>query len=398
MKTYVIAILVMLFAVACGGEKKQAAQKSDTYYTCSMHPQIMEPKPGKCPICHMELIAVKKNIPVKAGDLMLTDQQIQLGNIRVDTINSGIIGDEMILTATLNIDQNKTNIVSARVMGRVDKLYFKNVGDYVPRGAKLYDIYSEELNNARQEYVASIEKKQLLDNSLIDFDRLIQSAENKLKLWGMSNAQISQLAKTRKISPNTTFYSTAAGYITTADIVEGSYVEEGGAIVHLADLSTLWAEAQLYSSQLAFIDAKAVATVNFPDIPGKNVSGKIDFENPELSPDSRINLLRVTIQNPDGQLKPGMSAYVRIKGKQSTSLILPIDAVLRDAKGASVWVKTGKNSFKNIMVTVGLENDQTIEIKSGLKSGDIVVTSGAFLVNSEFIFKNGADPMAGMKM
>ncbi|MEO8795307.1 MAG: efflux RND transporter periplasmic adaptor subunit, partial [Daejeonella sp.] len=376
MKTYVIAVMVMLFASACGGEKKQSGQKSAAYYTCSMHPQIMEPQPGKCPICHMDLIAVKKNTPVKAGDLMLTDQQIQLGNIHVDTINSGIIGDEMILTATLNIDQNKTNVVSARVMGRVDKLYFKNIGDFVPRGAKLYDIYSEELNNAQQEYIASIEKKEVLDNSLIDFDRLIQSAKNKLQLWGMSNAQISQLAKSRKFSPNTTFYSTASGYITTTDIVEGSYVEEGGAIVHLADLSTLWAEAQVYSSQLAFIDSKAAASVNFPDIPGRNVRGKIDFENPELSPDSRINLLRVTIPNSDGLLKPGMSAYVHIKGKENNSLTLPTDAVLRDAKGASVWVQVSKNSFKNVMVTVGLENDNSIEIKSGLNAGDVVVTSG----------------------
>ena len=103
--------------------------------------------------------------------------------------------------------------------------------------------------------------------------------------------------------------------------------------------------------------------------------------------------------NPGNQLKPGMSAYVTIQNQEAnSSLSLPVNAVLRDSKGASVWIKTGNNTFRNKMVTVGVENDQRIQIKSGLQIGDVVVTSGAYLINSEFIFKNGADPMAGMKM
>ncbi|HCN84807.1 MAG TPA: efflux RND transporter periplasmic adaptor subunit [Sphingobacteriaceae bacterium] len=324
---------------------------------------------------------------------------MQLGNIKLDTIRNGFIGNQLVLTGTLNFDQTKINAVSARLSGRIEKLYFKKIGDYVSKGAPLYEIYSEELNNAKQEYVAAIEKKQLLDNSLIDFDRLIQSAKNKLLLWGMSEVQISQLPKGQKVSPTTTFYSTANGYITSLDITEGGYVSEGGSIVRLADLSALWAEAQLYSSQRSYIDPKAIAVVSFPDISGKLIKGKMDFENPELSPDSRINLIRVSIPNPGNQLKPGMSAYVTVKSQAAgSSLSLPADAVLRDSKGASVWIKTGKNTFRNKMVTIGVENDQRIQITSGLQSGDVVVTSGAYLINSEYIFKKGSDPMAGMKM
>lgn len=116
------------------------------YYTCSMHPQVMKPKPGKCPICGMGLIAVQRSNTANADEIKLSDQQIQLGNIKSDTINGGMLGDRIVLNATLNIDQRKSTSISARVMGRIEKLYFKNTGDYVNKGDRLYDLYSEELN------------------------------------------------------------------------------------------------------------------------------------------------------------------------------------------------------------------------------------------------------------
>ncbi len=133
-------------------------------------------------------------------------------------------------------------------------------------------------------------------------------------------------------------------------------------------------------------------------IPGKELHGKIQFVNPEISTDKRLNLIRVSIPNENYQLKPGMAAYVIVKGKQTNALSLPIDAVLRNEKSSSVWVMTGKNTFKNKMVTVGSESNDRIEITYGLKEGEAVVTSGAYLLNSEYIFKRGASPMAGMNM
>ena len=120
--------------------------------------------------------------------------------------------------------------------------------------------------------------------------------------------------------------------------------------------------------------------------------------NPEINPQTRINLLRVNVPNPGNLLKPGMPAYVTIKGKQVNTLTLPSDAVLRTGTGVSVWVQTGTRSFKSRMVEIGMEDGDRVQIKSGLQSGDIVVISGAYLLNSEFIFKKGANPMEGMKM
>lgn len=397
MKKYIIIIISALFVFASCKNKKATLVNKDEYYTCSMHPQIMQDKPGTCPICHMELIVVKRT-NTAADEIMLNDEQIRLGNIQTDTIRNGIIGDKVILTATLNTDESRVNSINARIMGRIDRLYFKSMGDYVSRGAHLYDLYSEELNNAKQEYIVAIEKQQSLDNSIIDFNRLVQSARMKLLLWGMSEAQVNELGKSKKSSPLTSFYSNESGFITELPVMEGQYVSEGSTIVKLANLSSLWAEAQVYTSQLSAIDLKGTATVQFPDIPGKEWKGKIEFANPEIVSDSRLNLVRVSIPNPNGLLKPGMPAYVSIKSKELNTLTLPSDAVLRDGKMNVVWVQSGKNSYKMKMVQTGLESGDRLEIKSGLQNGDVVVTRGAYLLNSEFVFKKGGNTMGGMDM
>jgi len=398
MKIILSILILIIFLVSCKNKKTVAVTNKDIYYTCSMHPQIVLNKPGKCPICAMELIAVNKTTNDSISEIKLSDQQIQLGNITVDTIKNGSIGNEIILPATLNIDQGKTNSVSSRAGGRIDKLYYKNIGEYIPKNAKLFDIYSEELNNAKQEYLLELERQRNFDNSLINFSQLLSDAKNKLLLWGMSEAQIQEIEKNKKVSPLTGFYNTEGGFITSFNVSEGAYVTEGGLILSIAQLSTLWAEAQLYSSQISSIEKNAAVTVQLTDFPGVVINGKIDFQNPEINSGTRLNLIRVIIPNKNNQLKPGMAAYVTIKNKQQNGLLLPVDAVLKDHNGASVWVKTGNNTFQNKMVTIGIETDNKIEIKSGLQTGDVIVVSGAYLLNSEYIFKKGANPMEGMDM
>ena len=388
-------LLVALQLISCNNKKHEGDVNADIYYTCSMDPQVVELKPGKCPICKMPLTPVKKSNNGNKDEIQLSEQQVQLGNIKVDTIRSGMIGEQMMLTATLNTDQMKSTSVSARVMGRIDKLYFKNVGDYVRKGDRLFDLYSEELNNAKQEYQLALEKKKILDNSIIDFDQLVKSAKTKLQLWGLTETQIKDLETTNKSSLQTAFYSSASGYITSVDALEGQYVMEGATIIKMADLSTLWAEAQVYISQLSQVDPNSIAEVQFPDFPGRAVKGKIEFINPEINPDTRITLLRVGIPNDGNRLKPGMSAYLLLKGKQHQTLTLPTNAVIQESKGATVWLQTGTNIFKSKMVEIGMQGNGFIEIKSGLQAGDVVVISGAYLLNSEYVFKRGTNPMEG---
>jgi Cu(I)/Ag(I) efflux system membrane fusion protein len=391
-----MALMLLLTTVLSCKNDKHAHTDPDTYYTCSMDPQVVEYKPGKCPICKMDLTPVKKKNGEKKDELQLSDQQIELGNIKTDTIRNGSIGDQLVLTGTLNFDQLKSASVSSRIMGRVEKLYYKNLGDYVQKGSPLFDLYSEDLNNAKQEFILALDRKSSFGNeSVIDYDQLLQSAKNKLLLWGMNEAQVKELEQNRKAGAITTFYSGYSGYITELSIREGDYVMEGGTIVKLADLSTLWAEAQVYTSQMAELDRNSIATVQLPDFDGKEIKGKIEFVNPEINPDTRINLVRVSIPNAGRQLKPGMPAYIILKSPKRNSLSLPIDAVIRDGRGSTVWIQKDKSTFKSVMVQTGLETGDRIEIKSGLNSGDVVVLSGAYLLHSEFVFKKGADPMAG---
>src|SRR5258705_3419375 len=126
-----IVLTILFFLISCKEKKKVVLENPDVFYTCSMHPQVMELNPGKCPICGMELIEVQKKKGADADAIMLSDQQIQLGNIQLDTIGKETIGDETILTATLNIDETKSTTVNARISGRIEKLYYKNEGDYI---------------------------------------------------------------------------------------------------------------------------------------------------------------------------------------------------------------------------------------------------------------------------
>jgi Cu(I)/Ag(I) efflux system membrane fusion protein len=398
MRISMILVVAFLFLFSCA-RKKETPVNPDVYYTCSMDPQVVAYKPGKCPVCKMELTAVKKSSGNNSQEIKLSDRQLLLGNILTDTIRSGTIGDQLVLTATLNFDQMKSAAVSARTMGRVERLYFKNEGDFVKQGAPLYDLYSEELNNAKQEYLLVLDRqKAFAGETVIDFEQLLQSAKNKLLLWGLTAEQIRELPKKRKSNPLTTFFSTRAGTITSINIREGDYIMEGGTILKLADLSSLWAEAQVYTSQLADLDRNSSATVLFPDFEGREIQGNIEFVNPEINPDTRINLIRISIPNYENQLKPGMPAYVILKSPKRNGLTVPIDAVIRDGKGATVWIQTAVNTFTSVMVQTGLESNDRIEISAGLKIGDIVVIRGVFLLNSEYIFKKGTSPMAGHDM
>jgi membrane fusion protein, copper/silver efflux system len=394
--TFITAILLS----SCKEQKNNTiiVAKKDVYYTCSMHPQVHEQHSGDCPICGMKLIAVPTTSIGNTTQIHLSPEQIRLGNIHADTVGKESIGDKQILTGTLNFNEDKLSSISARVEGRVDKLYFKEIGTYVQKGDKLYDLYSEQLNNAKQEYVTALNEQNTMGNSLINYGALVESAKNKLLLWGMTNEQIHQLGQSKQIPSLTSFYSTETGYITTLNVKEGDYVMEGGPVVQLANLSTLWAEAQVYTTQMSSISQSENVSVQIPDFNNQVINGTIDFVNPEINPDTRINLVRVTIQNKNNELHPGMALYIIINNKQHNSITLPADAILTDSKGTTVWIQTKPGVYEVRMVQTGITGNDAVEITSGLSPGDVVVTSGAYLLNSEYIFEHGSNPMAGMKM
>lgn len=419
MKIFIAILSVLVFVTACDTKRKKAVT-AGIHYTCPMHPQVVKDEPGECPICHMDLVAVqsgKMDTAVNAmtmdsagkddmssmkmtlpNEIELTDDQIRLANIAADTIGIAGFENSMVLTGTIAFNEKNIETISSRVRGRIERLYHKTVGDFIPRGAKVYELYSEELNSVKQEYILLLQKRGIAGNAVINYNQLLQAARHKLRLWGMTPGQINALERTQKSSYVTTFYSPAGGYITQLNVTEGDYVMEGQSMVRIANTSSVWVETQAYSSLLAQINRNGKVTIRIPELGNMTVQGNIEFASPEINPQTRINLLRVSIPNPSGKLKPGMAAYIHLTDSKNSGIAVPIDAVIRNGKMAHVWIKSGENKFKMQSVVIGSETGSVLEIKKGLKAGDVVVTSGTYLLNSEFELRNGGDPMAGMDM
>ncbi len=413
---------------SCGSKKKESGQPL-VQYTCSMHPQVLKDAPGECPICHMDLIPLQPihidstmkmmetdsdssslmdldsssndmghNDPGMVNELTLTDLQIRTANILVDTIGKVNFKSSNVLTGTVTFNENNIEIVSARVKGRVEHLYYKNMGDFVAKGARLFDLYSEELNSAKQEYILLLQQRSTQNSGVINFNHLVDAARHKLLLWGMTSGQVRALSVNSKPSFITTFYSKASGYINQLNIIEGAYVIEGQSIMRLANTSSVWVETQAYASQLAGMNNAKKVMVQIPALGNRKIEGEIEFASPEINIQTRVNLLRVKISNAGNELKPGMSANVYVNNNSSQVIALPAEAIIRTTGQPYVWVKTGNNSFKMKQIVIGGESGNKVEIKQGISSLDVVVVSGAYLLNSEYLLRNGVNSMAGMNM
>lgn len=381
-----VLLLISSVLFSCAQKKEQIAENE--YYVCSMDPQVMEKQPGLCPICKMPLA---KTVIDKSDMhlIKLSEDQMKLANIKVDSVHSSSINRENMLTGIFNINQNKTEQISARINGRIEQLYFKILGEKVNKGDKLYDLYSRELLLAQEEYLLVFEKAKLLNN---DTESMISSSKNKLQLWGLNGAQIKELEVSRQTSITNTIYSNETGVITEIPLKEGGYVNEGTTIYRITDLSSLWVEAQVYSNELNFLEEGKRVDIIPQSYPNERIQGTVTFTNPELQQQSKINLMRVEIDNSKMLFRPGMQAYVILQSDEKEAIVLPSDALIRNSNSTIVWIETEKGKFEPRMVTIGIQNKDNVEVLSGIKPGDKVVVSGAYLLNSEFIFKRGVQP------
>jgi Cu(I)/Ag(I) efflux system membrane fusion protein len=388
-----IALLMITILVACKQKPKEVAKvQNQSYYTCSMHPQIHEDHPGNCPICGMKLIKVEltgSNSSTDADRITLTATRIQLAGIQTDSVREQNTGLEKTLTGTVTTNENTTAELSARIAGRIQQLFIRVTGEKIAVSQPVYAIYSEDLLEAEKEYLLARQQQKVLHNPDVDYKQLINAAESKLELWGLSGAQIKNLAASGKASAITNILSTVSGTVSEIAVHEGDYVTEGSSILKTQALSSLWVEAQIYASETAAYKVNDRVSVSFPDLAGKVINGKVEFINPELSDASKVDLIRISIPNPRGLIRPGMLAYISIAGGGNRSLAVPASAILTNGKGSKVWVRNADGSFSPKMINVGSGNSSYIPVISGLSPGNIVVTNGAYLLNSEAIFKNG---------
>jgi Cu(I)/Ag(I) efflux system membrane fusion protein len=396
MKRYlnIFFVLVAILVAACSVEEKTHAEGEKATYTCPMHPQIVQDRPGTCPICFMDLVPVSQSGKAD-GTLMLSESQIALGNIKTRRIKTGSVGSNTLLTGKLVLDETQTDVISSRIAGRIEKLYLKETGQSIKKGQPLYELYSEELLTLQREYLLALKQNQELGKENPRFASFLEAAKKKLLLYGLTEGQIRSLAKTEQLSPRITFLAPAGGIATEVAAAEGQYVAEGSVLYRLGKLGKIWVEAELYPQEVANVkegDPIKVSVAGFGQDPA---AAKVTFISPELRAGSQVVMLRAELPNPEGKYLPGMQANVILRNPNGATLTVPTDAVIRDATGSHVWVQSGKDTFKAQMVTLGEESADSVAVLSGLKENVKVVVSGAYLLYSEFVLKKGADPMAG---
>jgi Cu(I)/Ag(I) efflux system membrane fusion protein len=396
MKQIIISgiLFLILIILGCKNGNENHQTTSDSYYTCPMHPSVVSNTPGSCPVCNMSLIKAKKkeneHDSLQGNFITISKHQQKLAGIETDTVKLRNITSASTIIGTVAVDEEQVKTISCRANGRIDKLFVKNTGVYLKSGSPLYSIYSEQLQADKKEYLSLIEKSKTTNFTKPLTSELVSAAMNKLLLWGMSEKQISGLEKSGNTNPLITFFSSEAGYVTQVNIAEGSYVEEGSTVFKITSLNQVWVEAQLYSSEIPAITESKTFQVFSESNSEKKYKGTLVYNNPIVEEGKRIHLLKIRINNSDGKLIPGTMVSVVPEKSLTNLLAVPKSAVLLE-KMKTVWVVTHDNTFQQRMVKTGSENNYWIEILSGLKEGEIVVTDGAYLINSEFILKSGAE-------
>ncbi|MFX1705701.1 efflux RND transporter periplasmic adaptor subunit [Chitinophaga sp. CC14] len=388
-----LAPVVLLAACKDAGKKQVADEKKQTY-TCPMHPQIVQDKPGTCPICGMDLVPFDKNN--KETSLTLGESQIALANITTMVVGTGALSNFKQLNGRLVTDPERSAVISSRVPGRIEVMYIKETGVKVNKGQPLYKIYSEQLASLQQEYLLAVAQvKQFPDDAR--FQQIEKAARQKLTLYDQSDIEINRLVQSQKVNPYVTYPATVSGVVSELTASEGQYVAEGGAVMRLEGYNQLWVEADLYPAEASAIRVGQSVKVIVSGWENEPQTMTVQFINPALQSGSQLMQVRGSIPNPDNRWQPGLQANILLPVKSKGDVLsLPVDAVIRDGKGSHVWVEKGRGKFEPRMVKTGMENFDVVEITDGLQAGDTVVVTGAYLLYSEYILKKGADPMAGM--
>jgi Cu(I)/Ag(I) efflux system membrane fusion protein len=298
-------------------------------------------------------------------------------------------------------DERKVAKVSARIGGRVEKLHVDFTGSRVVRGQPLLEIYSPELVATQREYLIALAGVERMRSSPYEDARsmsagLLSAARTRLKLWGVTDAQVAELEQTKTPATVFTVFAPASGIVTERQVSTGQYVMEGAALYLIADPSLVWVQGEIYEFEIHKVPVGTEAVVTTEAYPGKEFRGRVAFVEPFLNPETRTVKVRIDLSNPGGLLKPDMFVRVALKGRKGKELAVPDSAVLITGERAMAWVEVERNTFEPRFVKVGHKSNGYYEILSGLSEGETVVTSAGFLIDSESQFKSGSsDPHAG---
>ena len=367
-------------------QSEMTASSEIQLWTCGMHPEVISDKPGICPICHMDLIPLKSSTSSGGGSIIQIDPTtIQNIGVVTEPVKKRDLSRLIMTNGVVKSAEDREYIVNSKINGWVEKLFVNRTGEKVKKGQPLLEIYSPELVSAQQEYLLALQNASMGETKGggDNYD-MVEAAERRLQLWDISDEQISELRETRQVRQTMTLISPADGIVTMKKVTEGSAVKSGMDLFQIIDYDKIWVIAQIFESELPWIRAGDKVIIKSSYDPTLEKNGKIDFIYPEVDAKTRSVDIRVIVNNANLKLLPEMYVDAEISVEQKKNVVaVPKSAVIRSGKRDLVFVSLGGGKFSPREIHLGMETDDYYEVLHNLQSGEEVVTTAQFLLDSE---------------
>jgi Cu(I)/Ag(I) efflux system membrane fusion protein/cobalt-zinc-cadmium efflux system membrane fusion protein len=372
-----------------------AAAEPEQLHQCPMHPEVIDNRPSDCPICGMKLVAVSGPASADAGaDGVIRIDPVQVQNIGVvsEPALRGEIARTVRTVGVLDFNADRITWINTKFSGWIEKVHVNYVGQEVRRDEPLFEIYSPELVTTQEEYLRALDYRASLEGSergetLRQAESLLRSTRDRLAYWDISEDQIRSLEGRGNVQRRLTVRSPVDGVVTEVmeEALEGMFVRPGMNVYKIADLSSLWAHADIYESDLPWVREGQPVTVSFRFDPDRSFRGAILFLYPEVSRETRTLKICVEVPNEQKRLRAGMYADVVIHGPPLRhAILIPNAAVLRSGERELVFVDLGHGRFEPREVELGIRGEgDVVQVLTGLDAGESVVTQAQFMLDSE---------------
>lgn len=308
----------------------------------------------------------------------LPPNQVETLGVQFEPVGLSTFNDPVRAVATVSVDESRVTHVHARIAGWLEALYVNTTGQPVRAGQALAGVFSQELYSSQSEYLSAWRRAASGPASLV-----LESARTRLKLLGMSEAEIASIEATGTVRRLVTITAPKGGIVLNRGVTEGTAIDPSTEILTLADLSQVWVIAEVAESDAVRVGAGTVATLTFPSSGHEPVSARVNFVYPTLTEGARTVRVRMSVPNADGALRPGMYGSAQFPGTSRQALTVKRDAVVDTGQSQNVFVETSPNVFEPRPVKVGVQLADRVEILQGLVAGERVVTAGVFLIDSE---------------
>ena len=393
--------LVPVYEEAAPAPAAQGERKIK-YWVSPMDPGYVRDKPGKAP-CGMDLVPVYEDTGAAAaapGAISISPATIQSMGVRTAKVQVRPLSRLTLAVGRVTFDERNLAVITTKVDGWVERLYVNATGDPVRKGQALLSIYSPDLVSAQEEYLLAVRNLKAMKTSPVKemaegAQRLARASRRRLSYFDISAGQINELERTGRVRKHLTLYSPANGIVTKRMATQGMYTRAGMPLLEVADLSTIWVDADIYQYELPWIKVGQPVTMTLEYLPGETFPGKIDYVYPYLKEATRTAKVRLRFRNPGLKLKPEMFAQVKIESPVAhNAVVVPADAVIDTGLKQHVFIALGQGRFEPREVKLGvLGNDGVREVLSGLKGGEDVVVSAQFMLDSESRFREAVQLM-----